>query len=157
LYDAIAQLIRANDNWQEAPNRQQIIDSTIPPPNEFESAMLRDLEPGAYTAVIPATAISSMTDDSGNVFWPDVSFTYQCKESSSRHAASIAFGRRGYSSRAGAEEFQNQLLTDASSLVRYDPAEPSFAFLRNGPLAAIMLPLVLGAVFLVVGAVAHQF
>ena len=41
LYDANAQLIDSNDNWQEAPNRQEIVDSTIPPPNELESAILR--------------------------------------------------------------------------------------------------------------------
>ena len=52
LYDANAQLIDSNDNWQEAPNAQEIVDSTIPPPNELESAILRNVELGAYTAVV---------------------------------------------------------------------------------------------------------
>ena len=52
LYDGNAQLIASNDNWQEAPNAQEIIDSTIPPPNEFESAILRNVDLGAYTAVV---------------------------------------------------------------------------------------------------------
>jgi hypothetical protein len=96
---------------------------------------------------ITTTAISSASDDSGNVFWPDVSFTYSVQGVEFTSCRVYSICRRGYSSRAGAEEFQNQLLTDASSLVRYDPAEPNFAFLRNGPLSAIVLPLVLGAVF----------
>ena len=52
LYDGNAQLIEANDNWQEAPNAQEIIDSTIPPPNEFEAAILRNVDLGAYTAIV---------------------------------------------------------------------------------------------------------
>ena len=45
-------LIESNDNWQEAPNAQEIIDSTIPPPNELESAILHNVELGAYTAMV---------------------------------------------------------------------------------------------------------
>ena len=52
LYNGSGELLESNDNWQEAPNGQEIIDSTIPPPNELESAILRNVEPGAYTAVV---------------------------------------------------------------------------------------------------------
>jgi CSLREA domain-containing protein len=52
LYDGNAQLIAANDNWQEAPNAQEILASTIPPPNELEAAILRNVDLGAYTAVV---------------------------------------------------------------------------------------------------------
>lgn len=52
LYDSNAQLIAANDNWQEAANAQEIVDSTIPPPNELEAAILRNVDIGAYTAVV---------------------------------------------------------------------------------------------------------
>ena len=52
LYDANAQLIDSNDNWEDAPNRQEIIDSTIPPQNALEAAILRNVELGAYTAVV---------------------------------------------------------------------------------------------------------
>ena len=52
FYDANAQLIASNDNWEDAPNRQEIIDSTIPPSNALESAILRNVDPGAYTAVV---------------------------------------------------------------------------------------------------------
>ncbi len=52
LYDAKRQLIASNDNWQEAENAQEIIDSTIAPSNELEAAILRNVEPGVYTAVV---------------------------------------------------------------------------------------------------------
>jgi hypothetical protein len=45
-------LIASNDNWIDAPNKQAIIDSTIPPSNDFESAILTQLAPGAYTAIV---------------------------------------------------------------------------------------------------------
>src|SRR4051812_40960046 len=47
-------LIEANDNWMDSPNRQAIIDSTIPPTNDFESAIVATL-PGnnaGYTAIV---------------------------------------------------------------------------------------------------------
>jgi uncharacterized delta-60 repeat protein len=49
---ANGQPIATNDNWNDAPNRQEIIDSTIPPTNDFESAILTNLNPGAYTAIM---------------------------------------------------------------------------------------------------------
>ena len=36
----------------DAPNKQEIIDSTIPPTNDYESAILTTLNPGFYTAVV---------------------------------------------------------------------------------------------------------
>ena len=36
----------------DAPNRQEIIDTTISPSNNLESAILMSLEPGAYTATV---------------------------------------------------------------------------------------------------------
>ena len=54
LFDNAGELIRDNDNWQDAPNRQEIIDSTIAPKHELESAILMTLPAGgsAYTAVV---------------------------------------------------------------------------------------------------------
>lgn len=52
IYDGDGQLIASNDNWQDAPNRQAIIDSGIPPSDPLESAALGSVAPGAYTAVI---------------------------------------------------------------------------------------------------------
>ena len=52
LYNSSGELIASNDNWQDAPNRQEIIDSTVAPPNDLESAVLQDVELGPHTAVV---------------------------------------------------------------------------------------------------------
>lgn len=52
LYDGAGQLITANDNWQDAPNEQEIIDSSIPPSHSLESAILTTVATGNYTAVV---------------------------------------------------------------------------------------------------------
>ncbi|HVF73346.1 MAG TPA: autotransporter-associated beta strand repeat-containing protein [Chthoniobacterales bacterium] len=47
-------LIAANDNWVDSPNKQAIIDSTVPPGNDLESAIVATLPANnsAYTAVV---------------------------------------------------------------------------------------------------------
>lgn len=52
LKDSSGQTIATNDNWVNAPNAQAIIDTTIPPSNNLESAILMSLAPGAYTATV---------------------------------------------------------------------------------------------------------
>ena len=52
IYNGDGELVAANDNWQEAPNRQEIIDSAIAPSHPLESAILRPVAPGAYTALV---------------------------------------------------------------------------------------------------------
>ena len=54
LYDGAGELIAVNDNWQEAPNAQEIVDSTIAPSHELESAILMTLpaEGSSYTALV---------------------------------------------------------------------------------------------------------
>jgi hypothetical protein len=52
LHDANGGLLEANDNWVDSPNKQAIIDSTIPPPNNLESAIVRTLSPANYTAIV---------------------------------------------------------------------------------------------------------
>jgi len=49
LRDQAGALITSNDNWMDSPNKQEIID-TIPPSDDRESAILSQLDPGAYTA-----------------------------------------------------------------------------------------------------------
>ncbi len=44
--------IASNDNWVDSPNKQAIIDSTIPPSNPLESAIIATLAPGSYTAIV---------------------------------------------------------------------------------------------------------
>src|SRR6266436_8789922 len=45
-------VIAFNDNWMDAPNRQEIIDSGLAPNNNLESAILTSLNPGNYTAIV---------------------------------------------------------------------------------------------------------
>jgi hypothetical protein len=52
LRDGNGALLEANDNWMDSPNKQAIIDSTIPPPNNAESAIVRTLTPANYTAIV---------------------------------------------------------------------------------------------------------
>jgi hypothetical protein len=52
LRDSNGVLLEANDNWKDSPNKQAIIDSTIPPPNDLESAIVRTLPPANYTAIV---------------------------------------------------------------------------------------------------------
>jgi subtilisin-like proprotein convertase family protein len=52
LNNASGEVLRTNDNWQDAPNRDEIIASTVAPPDDLESAVLMTLDPGQYTAVV---------------------------------------------------------------------------------------------------------
>ena len=52
LRDGNGALLEGNDNWQDSPNKQAIIDSTIPPSDPLESAIVRTLTPGNYTAIL---------------------------------------------------------------------------------------------------------
>jgi len=47
-------LLEANDNWVDSPNKQAIIDSTIPPSNDLESAIVATLPANgaSYTAIV---------------------------------------------------------------------------------------------------------
>jgi len=51
LHDATGAVIATNDNWAET-QRTDVEASGIPPPNELESAIVRTLPPGAYTALV---------------------------------------------------------------------------------------------------------
>jgi hypothetical protein len=53
LRDQNGGLIEANDNWVDSPNKQAIIDSTIPPSNNLESAIVQILPSNgaSYTAI----------------------------------------------------------------------------------------------------------
>ncbi len=51
LYDSDGTLISANDNWRST-QEGAILESTVPPSDDREAAIVRTLTPGAYTAVI---------------------------------------------------------------------------------------------------------
>ncbi|HEY3662414.1 MAG TPA: hypothetical protein VGL24_04610, partial [Chthoniobacterales bacterium] len=51
LHDQSGAIIASNDNWKDA-QQTEIEGTTIPPTNTKESAILRRLTPGAYTAIV---------------------------------------------------------------------------------------------------------
>lgn len=51
LHGANGSLITTNDNWKDT-QQSEIQDSTIPPPNDLESAIVATLPPAAYTAIL---------------------------------------------------------------------------------------------------------
>jgi hypothetical protein len=52
LFDSTGTSIASNDNWATSPDKQEIIDTTIAPTNDFEAALIADLSPAAYTAIV---------------------------------------------------------------------------------------------------------
>ena len=53
LHDGNGTLVASNNNWRENPAQESAIIATgIPPPNNLESAMVHDLTPGGYTAIV---------------------------------------------------------------------------------------------------------
>jgi autotransporter-associated beta strand protein len=52
LRDNAGGLIFSNDNWVDSPQAQEIIDSTIPPSDDHEAAIVATLAPGSYTAIM---------------------------------------------------------------------------------------------------------
>jgi hypothetical protein len=51
LRDANGNLIGQNDNWR-SDQEQQIIATTIPPPDDAEAAIVGTLVPGTYTTLV---------------------------------------------------------------------------------------------------------
>ena len=54
LRDSNGGLLQANDNWVDSPDKQAIIDTTIPPAHELESAIVATLPANnaSYTAIV---------------------------------------------------------------------------------------------------------
>jgi hypothetical protein len=54
LRDSNGTLLQANDNWIDSPDKQAIIDTTIPPTNDLESAIVATLpaNTSSYTAIV---------------------------------------------------------------------------------------------------------
>lgn len=60
LRDANAALIEANDDWR-SDNEQAIIDTGIPPKDQRDSAIVRSVAPGSYTALVRGKADTTGT------------------------------------------------------------------------------------------------
>ena len=52
LFDASGSVLASNDDWQSDPNADQIAADGLAPTDPAEAALLADLAPGAYTAVV---------------------------------------------------------------------------------------------------------
>ncbi len=52
LHDSTGALIASNDDWMNGPDKDQIIALGLAPNDAAESALLADLAPGAYTAIM---------------------------------------------------------------------------------------------------------
>jgi hypothetical protein len=61
LYNAQGASIDFNDNWQDSPDEAEIVDSTIAPTDPKESAVLQNLAPGSYTAIVRGAGTATGT------------------------------------------------------------------------------------------------
>jgi hypothetical protein len=51
LHDSSGATVAGNDNWRDT-QQDALIATTIPPTNDYDSAIVRTVNPGAYTAVL---------------------------------------------------------------------------------------------------------
>src|SRR4030095_12012368 len=51
LHDSTGALIASNDNWMDNPQKDEIIDRSLAPNDDLESALLVDLAPGSYPPI----------------------------------------------------------------------------------------------------------
>jgi hypothetical protein len=51
LHDSFGGTVAGNDNWRDT-QQDELKATTIPPANDYDSAIVRNLAPGAYTAVL---------------------------------------------------------------------------------------------------------
>ncbi len=56
LHDSDGTVIASNDDWKNGSDMQTIVDDGLAPTNPKESALLANLPPGAYTAVVSGVA-----------------------------------------------------------------------------------------------------
>lgn len=59
LLDGAGAVLDENNDWRDSVDQQAIIDSGVQPTEDAESAIVRTLEPGAYTAIVSGVARST--------------------------------------------------------------------------------------------------
>src|SRR5438270_3179088 len=59
LFDGSGSPLFSNDDWQNSPQKQQIIDSNVAPPDPKESAIVATLQPGNYTAIMSGSGTAT--------------------------------------------------------------------------------------------------
>jgi hypothetical protein len=55
IYNSAGQLIASNDNWNVSAQAAEIVSSTLAPKSALESAVIINLSPGTYTAIVKGT------------------------------------------------------------------------------------------------------
>ena len=109
-----------------------------------------------------SSAVSKVrTQDShgiGYQYLPIISYSYAVGAvsftSSQVYSLSSSYGSASQSS---AQKCCDQLTSKPSLKVYYNPAEPSFAFLRNGPrILPVFLPILVGSVFIIIGLLCNR-
>jgi hypothetical protein len=58
LHDSTGALIASNDNWRDT-QQDGLKDTTIPPTNDYDSAIVKSLNPGAYTAILAGKGVTT--------------------------------------------------------------------------------------------------
>jgi hypothetical protein len=51
LHDSSGAIVAAKDNWRDT-QQDELVATTIPPGNDYESAMVKSLNPGTYTVIL---------------------------------------------------------------------------------------------------------
>ena len=91
------------------------------------------------------------TSGSGPTYLAAISYSYSVGDTHFKSSQVFSICSCSHFSRVSAQKFCDRLAAQSPLAVFYDPARPSVAFLQNGPLVAIMLPLLLGIVFIIAG------
>jgi len=88
----------------------------------------------------------------GMTYIPVVSYSYAVGAAHFTSSRVYSLSSYGHASRASAQKFCDELASKPSLTVYYNPADPSFAFLRNGPLmVSLLIPFFVGSAFIIVG------
>jgi hypothetical protein len=58
LHDSSGAIVAANDNWRDT-QQNALIATTIPPTNDYDSAIVRSVNPGAYTAILGGKGVTT--------------------------------------------------------------------------------------------------
>jgi hypothetical protein len=58
LHDSTGALVAANDNWRDT-QQDGLKETTIPPTNDYDSAIVKSLNPGAYTAILAGKGVTT--------------------------------------------------------------------------------------------------
>jgi hypothetical protein len=58
LHDSLGKLVSGNDNWRDT-QQDELKATTIPPANDYDSAIVQSLTPGAYTVVLAGKGLTT--------------------------------------------------------------------------------------------------